>query len=254
MKENERIEQAIRAVFEPGISHIRRAVGHPAAAMMTDSVIGVMKARLAAVSALMVGHVTDETSLVLASLQGSRRSADQTNVGRELTGEVADLGQQRAGLGVQVERVGEDLDPGPADNMPGRLAGASGVDQVPARQAERGAVCEHLVQIRVRVSVRLIPAPTGARFQPVDANEVAERMAALALGEPSGLVPDLAGPRIYTFAELVTSYLSAAGQRRPLLPVRIPGQAARAIRAGANLAPDRAAGKRTWEEFLAERL
>ncbi len=100
----------------------------------------------------------------------------------------------------------------------------------------------------------MIPAPTGARFQPIEATEVAERMARLALGEPSGLVPDLAGPRIYTFAELVSSYLSATGRRRPLLPVHIPGQAARAIRAGANLAPDRAVGKRTWEEYLADRI
>jgi len=58
----------------------------------------------------------------------------------------------------------------------------------------------------------------------------------LALGEPSGLVPDLAGPRIYTVAELVNSYLSAVGKRRPLVPVHIAGQAARALRAGANLA------------------
>jgi hypothetical protein len=40
----------------------------------------------------------------------------------------------------------------------------------------------------------------------------------------------------------------------PLVPVHIPGQAARALRAGANLAPDRAVGKRTWEEFLADRI
>jgi hypothetical protein len=36
--------------------------------------------------------------------------------------------------------------------------------------------------------------------------------------------------------------------------VRLPGRAARAYRAGANLAPDRAVGRRTWEEFLAERM
>jgi hypothetical protein len=36
--------------------------------------------------------------------------------------------------------------------------------------------------------------------------------------------------------------------------VPIPGQAARAFRAGANLAPDRTVGKRTWEEFLADRI
>jgi hypothetical protein len=35
------------------------------------------------------------------------------------------------------------------------------------------------------------------------------------------------------------------------LTIRMPGAAAAAIRAGANLAPGRAVGLRTWEEFLA---
>lgn len=64
----------------------------------------------------------------------------------------------------------------------------------------------------------------------------------------------IAGRAIGWVGVLVKSYLSAAGKRRPLVPVHIPGQAARALRAGANLAPDRAVGKRTWEEFLADRI
>jgi hypothetical protein len=54
-------------------------------------------------------------------------------------------------------------------------------------------------------------------------------------------------------AELLRGYLRAHGKHRAIVPVRLPGQAARAFREGANLAPDRAVGKRTWEEFLAER-
>jgi uncharacterized protein YbjT (DUF2867 family) len=107
---------------------------------------------------------------------------------------------------------------------------------------------------RALTKLPVIPAPTGSRFQPVDASEVAEQMAELALGEPSGLVPDLAGPTIYTLADLVRSYLGAVGKRRPIVSVHLPGQAAAAVRAGANLATDRAVGKRTWEEFLAERI
>jgi hypothetical protein len=38
------------------------------------------------------------------------------------------------------------------------------------------------------------------------------------------------------------------------MPLRLPGNAARAVRAGATLAPDHADGHRTWEDFLAERL
>jgi hypothetical protein len=34
----------------------------------------------------------------------------------------------------------------------------------------------------------------------------------------------------------------------------MPGKAAAAIRAGANLAPDRAVGRTTWEDFLAARV
>ena len=111
-----------------------------------------------------------------------------------------------------------------------------------------------LMVVKTLARLPVMPAPTGSRFQPVDATEVAQRMAELALGEPSGLVPDLAGPKIYTVDELAKSYLSAVGKRRPLVPVHLPGQAAAAVRAGANLAPDRAVGKRTWEEFLADRI
>jgi hypothetical protein len=56
------MERAVRAVFEPDYhKQIRRAIGHPVAPLMTDSMIRVMKARLTAVNALTAGKVTDET-------------------------------------------------------------------------------------------------------------------------------------------------------------------------------------------------
>jgi len=100
----------------------------------------------------------------------------------------------------------------------------------------------------------VIPVPAGFRFQPVDAGEVAARLVELALGAPAGLAPDIAGPRAYSMADLLRGYLQARRKHRLMVPVRIPGQAARAIRAGANLAPERAVGHRTWEDFLAERF
>ncbi len=111
-----------------------------------------------------------------------------------------------------------------------------------------------LIVARQMAKLPVIPVPAGTRFQPVETREVAARMAELALGAPAGLVPDLAGPRVYGMGELLRGYLRAAGKRRALVPVRMPGGAARAVREGANLAPDRAVGQRTWEEFLAERV
>ncbi|HEX5427864.1 MAG TPA: NAD(P)-binding oxidoreductase [Pedococcus sp.] len=100
----------------------------------------------------------------------------------------------------------------------------------------------------------VVPVPSGARFQPVDSGEVAERLVELAMGPASGLVPDLAGPTVYGLGELVRSYLSATGKRRPLVPVPVPGKAGRAIKDGANLNLDQAVGRRTWEEFLEQQV
>jgi len=111
-----------------------------------------------------------------------------------------------------------------------------------------------LMTVRPMAKLPLVPAPSGVRFQPIDTGEVAERLVELALGAPAGLVPDVAGPRVYEMRQLIRIYLRARGKRRLLVPVRFPGRAARAVREGANLAPDRAVGRRTWEEFLAERL
>ena len=111
-----------------------------------------------------------------------------------------------------------------------------------------------LMMARTMTRLPVITVASGMRFQPVDAGEVAARLAELALGPPSGLVPDLAGPRIYPMADLVHGYLRAAGKRRAVVPVPLPGRAAQAVRDGANLAPERAVGRRTWEEFLAERV
>jgi uncharacterized protein YbjT (DUF2867 family) len=112
----------------------------------------------------------------------------------------------------------------------------------------------YLKVVRQLARLPVVPVAAGFRFQPVDAGEVAARLAELALGPPAGLMPDLAGPRVYPMADLVRGYLRASGRRRPILPLPLPGKAARAIRSGANLAPDRAVGHLTWEEFLADHL
>jgi uncharacterized protein YbjT (DUF2867 family) len=111
-----------------------------------------------------------------------------------------------------------------------------------------------LMVARQMAKLPVIPVPAGVRFQPVDADEVAARLAELALGTPAGLVPEMAGPRVYGMDALLRGYLQASGKHRPIVRVPLPGQAARAVRAGANLAPERAVGRRTWEEFLADQV
>lgn len=111
-----------------------------------------------------------------------------------------------------------------------------------------------LMAVRQMAKMPVIPVPAGVQFQPIDAAEVAARLVELTLGKPAGLVPDIAGPGVYAMTELLRGYLRASHRHRLIMPVRLPGKAARAFRAGANLAPERAVGHRTWEDFLAERL
>jgi uncharacterized protein YbjT (DUF2867 family) len=108
-----------------------------------------------------------------------------------------------------------------------------------------------LAMVRAMSKMPIVALPAGTRFQPVDADEVADALVELALGTPVGQAPDFAGPRIYDAESLHRGYLVAIGKQRPILKITMPGAAAAAIREGANLAPDRAVGRRTWEEFLA---
>ncbi len=121
--------------------------------------------------------------------------------------------------------------------------------------AARHPVSEAILTVAQQMAkMPVMTAPAGVRYQPIDAGEVATRLVELSLGKPSGLAPDIAGPRVYEMKELLRSYLRASHRHRLIMPVRLPGKAARAFRAGDNLAPEQAVGQRTWEDFLAERL
>jgi uncharacterized protein YbjT (DUF2867 family) len=133
-----------------------------------------------------------------------------------------------------------------------RVVADSGVPWTTLRATQFHESMLLLVQRMAKVPVIAVPARW--RFQPIDAREVADRLVELALDTPSGPVPDIAGPRVYEMAELVRAYLHARGKHRLILPVWTPGAAARVFRSGANLAPDRAVGGRTWEDFLAAQM
>ncbi|NEA36589.1 NAD(P)H-binding protein [Streptomyces sp. SID13031] len=134
-----------------------------------------------------------------------------------------------------------------------RAVAESGVPWTTLRAAQFHGLILTMVEKMAKLPV--VPAPGGLRFQPVDPGEVAARLVELTLDKPAGLVPDLAGPKVYEMGDLIRGYLQARGMRRLILPVRIPGKAGRAYRAGENLSLDGATvGQRTWEDFLADSL
>ncbi|HEX4214750.1 MAG TPA: NAD(P)H-binding protein [Candidatus Dormibacteraeota bacterium] len=97
------------------------------------------------------------------------------------------------------------------------------------------------------------PVPAGFRVQPVDPDEVAARLVELALGDPAGRAPDMAGPQVSSWVDLFRSYLTATHRRRWVVPIWVPGS--RAVRNGALLpSSPHIVGTRTWDEFLTARL
>lgn len=134
-----------------------------------------------------------------------------------------------------------------------RVIAGSGVPWTVLRAAQLHDFVLPIAQGMARMP--LLPVPGGLRFEPVDRDEVAARLAELALGAPAGRVADLAGPEILDVAQLVATLTEVTGARqRRRLPIRLPAAMGRAYRAGENLAGAGVQrGTRTWREFLMER-
>ncbi|MBX9361259.1 SDR family oxidoreductase [Streptomyces sp. WAC04114] len=133
-----------------------------------------------------------------------------------------------------------------------RLIEESGLGWSVLRTTQFHDLVLRLLQGLAKLPVLLLPA--GVADQPIEAAEVAARLAEIATGEPTGRVPDMGGPEVRTFPELAQAYLRASGRRRPMLNVRLAGTAYHGFRAGGHLAPERAVGKVTFEQFLASRF
>jgi uncharacterized protein YbjT (DUF2867 family) len=100
----------------------------------------------------------------------------------------------------------------------------------------------------------LMPLPSGLRIQPIDAGEVADRLADLALAPgPARRVDDMGGPEVLALEDMARAYLRARGRRGLRLPVPLFGRTARGFKEGHHLAPGQKAGKRTWQDYLDER-
>jgi uncharacterized protein YbjT (DUF2867 family) len=90
------------------------------------------------------------------------------------------------------------------------------------------------------------------RSQPIAAREVAERLAELAVGDPQGLVTELAGPREENMARMVRAYARATRRPGPIIEVPAPGPGGRVMRDGTLLpGPEATLGKQTFDEWIA---
>jgi uncharacterized protein YbjT (DUF2867 family) len=88
-------------------------------------------------------------------------------------------------------------------------------------------------------------------FQPTAIEDVADRVADLLAGAPTGGIVEFAGPYSARLDVLARDWLRARGSKRPVWPVRIPGRSGREVRAGALTTSAEPRGARTWQDYLA---
>ena len=110
---------------------------------------------------------------------------------------------------------------------------------------------DELCRRMTRFRIALVPA--GFRGQPIDVNEFADAVWRCIGDGPGERAPDVAGPEVLTYAEMVRSWMSAQGARKPMLRIPLPGRAAAALRRGDGTAPDCAVGRITWTAWLRDR-
>jgi uncharacterized protein YbjT (DUF2867 family) len=89
-------------------------------------------------------------------------------------------------------------------------------------------------------------------LRPVEVHDVAVRLAEIVEGDLPATPADLSGPQRRAARDLWRAYLAAAGKRRLLVPVRLPGKMFRALRGGAGTGPGGGIG--TWEQYLSRAL
>ncbi|MFI6149544.1 SDR family oxidoreductase [Streptomyces sp. NPDC051109] len=134
-----------------------------------------------------------------------------------------------------------------------RMLEASGLGVTILRTTQFHDLVARSVDALAKVPVVPLPLPKGVRVQPIAVEEVADRLAELAVPAPAGRVTDMGGPEIHTLVELGRSYLAATGRRRRVFALPLAGKAYAAFRRGGNLTPSHAVGKTTFGEYLKSR-
>jgi uncharacterized protein YbjT (DUF2867 family) len=92
--------------------------------------------------------------------------------------------------------------------------------------------------------------PTDLLLQPVAEEEVAKRLCEVVQAGPSGRLPDMGGPQVYTSGDLARIWLKQRGVHRAIIPIFLPGKMVRDLRQGGNTCPQQATGTISWEAWL----
>ncbi|GAB3123221.1 SDR family oxidoreductase [Glaciibacter psychrotolerans] len=112
----------------------------------------------------------------------------------------------------------------------------------------------HTLVAGIFAAQRRLPVLFSPRMpvQPIDPREVAARLVELAAGAPCGRVPDIGGPEQNFVTHFGAQWVKAAGMKRRIVSVRLPGTTFAGYATGKALVPGPRYGHTTFSEYFAE--
>ncbi|GAA1800828.1 SDR family oxidoreductase [Agromyces neolithicus] len=131
-----------------------------------------------------------------------------------------------------------------------QLLASSGVPHTILRATQFHDLVARLFSMQRHLPVVFAPSFS---FQPIATEDVATRLAELAVAEAAGRVPDIGGPEQLPAVDLARQWERAASVQRRIVPVSLPGRVFAGYSAGYNLVPGPASASQTFADFLAER-
>jgi uncharacterized protein YbjT (DUF2867 family) len=189
----------------------------------------------------------DGVGTVVHLATGPRGKGD-VDAARALVRAVADAG---VGHLVVISIVGIDENPLPfyRDKLAiERVVRESGVPYSLLRATQFHELVEGLLTAQRVLPVLAAPA---VPLQPIAVRDIAGRLVELAGSAPAGRVGDIGGPQQLGVPDLARIWARATGDRRRVVPVRLPGRVFAALRAGSALVPGPPYGTTTFAQHLA---
>jgi uncharacterized protein YbjT (DUF2867 family) len=102
-----------------------------------------------------------------------------------------------------------------------------------------------------RFPIGIVPA--GIFGQPIDVDEFAEVLWERVASGPAGRAPDVAGPQVLSYREMLDHWMLARRMHKLAIPLPIPGRVGAAMRRGEGTSPRHAVGRVTWDAWLTRR-
>lgn len=131
------------------------------------------------------------------------------------------------------------------------MARESGIPYASLRFTQFYEFIDLLLHTFTRLPIGFLPMDW--KSQPMEVGEAADQVVRVVGEKPLGVLPDVAGPEVLTFKDMLRDWKQARDSHKPVLHLPIPGKFSAAWRNGLLTAPNARVGRFIWTQWLQRR-